>query len=220
MLWSQPLQRANELQQLIDQGKINPQDLPLLGYVMSIKDSNRLKGTASTNGFKINVGKLEQRNPESIKILIRNGALLTCKGNIPQALFSMESFNNVFGETRNPYNHERISGGSSGGDAVLVKLGVVNAAMGSDVAGSLRIPALLCGITSFKPTCHRLSEDMKMGYFEKHDWAKKLPPRHGAIIQATVGPMARKVETCENIMKVLTANTCYDFEVPPLKWTP
>lgn len=69
----------------------------------------------------------------------------------------MESFNNVFGETRNPYDHGRIAGGSSGGDAVLVKLGVVNAAMGSDVAGSLRIPALCCGITSFKPTCHRLS---------------------------------------------------------------
>lgn len=69
----------------------------------------------------------------------------------------MESFNNIFGETKNPYDLGRIAGGSSGGDAVLVKLGVVNAAMGSDVAGSLRIPALCCGITSFKPTCHRLS---------------------------------------------------------------
>ena len=50
---------------------------------MSIKDSNRLKGTSCTNGFKINVGKIELKNPESIKDLIRNGALLTCKGNVP-----------------------------------------------------------------------------------------------------------------------------------------
>lgn len=50
---------------------------------MSIKDSNRLKGTTSTNGFKVNVGKLEIKNPESIKNLIRSGALLTCKGNVP-----------------------------------------------------------------------------------------------------------------------------------------
>lgn len=94
----------------------------------------------------------------------------------------MESFNNVFGETKNPYDHSRIAGGSSGGDAVLIKLGLVNAAMGSDVAGSLRIPALTCGITAFKPTCHRLSEDMKIGYFDNHKFAKKLPAKSGAII--------------------------------------
>lgn len=79
----------------------------------------------------------------------------------------MESYNHVFGPVRNPYNLDRISGGSSGGDACLVKLGLVNAAIGSDVAGSLRLPALACGVVGFKPTYNRISNDMLCSYFDQ-----------------------------------------------------
>ena len=146
VLYQKPLKRCQELQ------KTDLKQYPLLGFIFSIKDSNKLKGTVCTNGFKINVGKIEEKQPNSIKHLIEKGAIITCKGNIPQALFSMESFNHVFGATKNPYDPERISGGSSGGEACLIKLGLVNCAIGSDVAGSLRIPALCCGISAFKPT--------------------------------------------------------------------
>lgn len=78
----------------------------------------------------------------------------------------MESYNNIFGSVLNPYNLDRISGGSSGGDACLVKLGLVNAAIGSDVAGSLRLPALCCGVIGFKPTIPRISNDMLVAYFD------------------------------------------------------
>jgi len=71
----------------------------------------------------------------------------------------MESYNNIFGETKNPYDLEWIAGGSSGGDSCLVKLGLVNCAIGSDVAGSLRLPALACGVVAFKPTVNRISND-------------------------------------------------------------
>ena len=64
----------------------------------------------------------------------------------------METFNNILGSCLNPYNPDWIVGGSSGGDACLVKLGLVNAAIGNDVAGSLWIPSLCCGIVGFKPT--------------------------------------------------------------------
>ena len=89
----------------------------------------------------------------------------------------MESFNYIFGPTKNPYDPERISGGSSGGEACLIKLGLVNSAIGSDVAGSLRLPALCCGISAFKPTIPWVSNDQLCTYFYKHEWAKKLPPR-------------------------------------------
>lgn len=79
----------------------------------------------------------------------------------------MESFNNIFGPVRNPYNLDRIAGGSSGGDACLVKLGLVNAAIGSDTAGSIRLPALCCGIVGFKPTTNRISNDMLLPYFKQ-----------------------------------------------------
>lgn len=71
----------------------------------------------------------------------------------------MESYNNIFGECKNPYNESRISGGSSGGEACLLKLNMVNFAIGSDTAGSLRLPALACGNVAFKPTSERISTD-------------------------------------------------------------
>lgn len=131
----------------------------------------------------------------------------------------MESYNNVFGECRNPYNKERIVGGSSGGEACLIKLGVVNSALGSDIAGSLRIPALLCGITAFKPTEFRISGDSQISYFLRQNWAKKLPNRSG-ILKAVVGPMAKTVSECEILMKVLIEAGQEDFRVPPLFWNP
>ena len=114
----------------------------------------------------------------------------------------MESTNNIFGRTLNPYDKNRNSGGSSGGEAVLIRLGLVNCSIGSDVGGSLRIPALFCGIVSFKPTINRISQDMKGYYFEQHEWAKKLKPRIGCI-KSTIGPMAKTVDDCEAIMKIL-----------------
>jgi len=71
----------------------------------------------------------------------------------------MESYNHVYGETKNPYDLERISGGSSGGDACLVKLGLVNCSISSDVAGSIWLPGLACGVVSFKPTVNRITND-------------------------------------------------------------
>ena len=69
-----------------------------------------------------------------------------------------ESDNNLFGNVSNPHGPDRTAGGSSGGEAALIASYQVNAAVGSDVAGSLRIPALFCGITSLKPTAGRLAE--------------------------------------------------------------
>ena len=112
----------------------------------------------------------------------------------------MESYNNAFGETKNPYDLERIAGGSSGGEAVIVKLGEVNFAIGSDVAGSLRLPALICGIVAFKPTVSRISSDQLVSYFDQHEWNKREKPRLG-IIPATVGPIAKNVEDCEFFME-------------------
>jgi Asp-tRNA(Asn)/Glu-tRNA(Gln) amidotransferase A subunit family amidase len=64
----------------------------------------------------------------------------------------METYNNLLSSCQNPYNVERTSGGSSGGEATLVKLGLVNASICSDVGGSIRTPSLCCGLVGFKPT--------------------------------------------------------------------
>ncbi len=65
----------------------------------------------------------------------------------------------MLGPCQNPYASDRIAGGSSGGDACLVRLGLVNAAIATDVAGSIRIPSLCCGVVGFKPTQGRVSHE-------------------------------------------------------------
>lgn len=217
VLYEKPLQRAEELQQMVRNNTANADDLPLLGFIMSIKDSNKLKGTVCTNGFVINVGLVETQQPKSIQLLIEKGAIITCKGNVPQALFSMESINNVFGYACNPYNKARGVGGSSGGDAALVALRCVNSAIGSDVAGSLRIPALFCGVVGFKPTIHRISNDQFCSYFYKQPFANNYPDRIN-VIRPTIGPMANSVEDTEELMKVLVQTSKFDRLVPPLPW--
>ena len=217
IFYAAPLERAEELDKLIKEKKITKETHPLIGFIFSIKDSNKLKNSTCTNGFLININKPLKKNPETIKLLISKGALITCKGNVPQALFSPESNNNVFGKSLNPYNKERTTGGSSGGDSGLVSIGVVNSSIGSDVGGSLRIPALFCGITAFKPTTGRISKDMMGTYFDQHDFAKSLAPRLG-VIQATIGPICKTVDECEEIMKVLCETSEFDKDIPPLKW--
>lgn len=78
----------------------------------------------------------------------------------------MECKSNIFGKGLNPFDHNRTPGGSSGGDGALVRLGLVNCALGSDIAGSLRIPALFNGIVTLKPTVPRTRLDIFTEFFE------------------------------------------------------
>ncbi len=114
----------------------------------------------STHGFYCNLNNKITENENTVKNLIDKGVLILCRGNVPQGLFSMESFNHIFGEAKNPYDMSRVPGGSSGGEASLVRLGLVNASIGSDIGGSVRIPALFCGVVALKPTALRLSLDV------------------------------------------------------------
>ena len=217
VIYEKPSLRSDELQKKLNDKSVKADELPLLGFIMSIKDSNKLKGTVCTNGFAINVGLVETEQPESIKLLIEKGAIITCKGNVPQALFSMESMNNVFGCALNPHNKLRAVGGSSGGDSALVALKCVNSAIGSDVAGSLRIPALFCGVVGYKPTINRISNDQLCTYFYKQPFANTCADRSD-IIRPTIGPITNTVDDAEAIMKVLVQTYKHDRLVPPLPW--
>ena len=77
------------------------------------------------------------------------------QSNVPQGLWGIESNNRVFGVSTNPYDSRFVSGGSSGGEAALVRMACSAFGIGSDMAGSVRIPASFCGIYSFKPTGSR-----------------------------------------------------------------
>lgn len=193
VMYEEPKIRAEELHKALKEE--GGDKYPLAGFVMSIKDSLIFKNTDCTCGFAVNVGNKDhyQKNLSIIKHIINRGALFVSKGNIPQALFSIDSFNHVYGEARNPHDIRRSPGGSSGGEAALVSLGLVNAALGSDIGGSLRIPALFCGICTLKPTALRLPLLMMAQFFESHYFGRKPCNGFDTNILPTVGPMARSV---------------------------
>ena len=125
---------------------------PLHGLPMTVKDSYNVEGLPTTFGipqFKENV---VTSNAVAIERLESAGAIVFGKTNIPFNLADIQSFNEIYGTTNNPYDLERTPGGSSGGSAAAVAAGFSPVEMGSDIGGSIRAPAHFCGVFGLKPT--------------------------------------------------------------------
>lgn len=108
-------------------------------------------------GFSRLLQKPASRDCDVVALLKTAGAIPIVKTNVPQTMFSFECCNPVFGRTVNPYNGAFTSGGSSGGEGALLSMDGSALGLGSDVGGSLRIPAAFCGIYSLKPSPLRVS---------------------------------------------------------------
>src|SRR5262249_42386647 len=123
------------------------------------------------------------------------GAIPIARTNLPDLLFAFESDNLLHGRTNNPYDISCTSGGSSGGEAALIAACGSPFGLGSDAAGSVRVPAAFCGIASIKPTSGRLP---RTGH---------MPPA-GGWIEALwqIGPMARWVEDLQFLMPLLSGS--------------
>ena len=138
--------------------KSSPLPGPLSGVPFSIKDSIEVEGTvctAGTVGYRNRPKSL--RDATLVARLRAAGAVPIAKTNLPDLLFAFESDNLLFGRTNNPYDASRTSGGSSGGEAALIACCGSPFGLGSDAAGSVRLPAHYCGIASLKPTSGRLA---------------------------------------------------------------
>ncbi len=131
----------------------------LRGIPISIKDIIHVKGKPTTAGSKVLRGYVPGVDAAVVRALKEAGATLTGKTNLHEFAFGVTNLNPHFGNCRNPWKKDRISGGSSGGSAVSVAAGMSCAAIGSDTAGSVRIPASLCGVVGYKPTYGLVSRD-------------------------------------------------------------
>ncbi|KAJ7070811.1 general amidase [Mycena amicta] len=129
---------------------------PLHGLPISLKDQINIKGIESTMGYVSWIGKPAHHNAVLVEILEDLGAVLFVKTNIPQTLMWTETFNHVFGRTTNPHNRSLTSGGSSGGEGALIAMRGSPLGVGSDIGGSVRIPAAFCGVYGFRPSYHRI----------------------------------------------------------------
>jgi amidase len=181
---------------------------PLHGVPFSIKDSIEQAGTRCT------AGTWGRRNaPPSttdatlVARLRRAGAIPIARTNLPDLLFAFESANLLFGQTNNPYDPARTAGGSSGGEAALIAACGSPLGLGSDAAGSVRLPAAFSGIAGIKPTSGRLP---RTGHF---------PPAGGWLETVwQMGPMARRVEDLVEAMRLLTGPDGIDPTVPPVPY--
>jgi len=130
---------------------------PLDGVPFSIKDSIEVAGTVCTAGtIGLQSAPPSQSDATLVARLRAAGAIPLARTNLPDLLFAFESDNLIHGRTNNPYDPARTSGGSSGGEAALLAACGSPFGLGSDAAGSVRLPAHFCGIASIKPTSGRL----------------------------------------------------------------
>jgi len=125
---------------------------PLLGVPCTIKEAFALEGMPNTSGLVSRVGVPASRDAVAVRRLREAGAIPLGVTNVSELCMWMESDNLVYGLTRNPYDPARTVGGSSGGEAALLGAGAAPFGLGSDVGGSIRMPAFFCGIFGHKPT--------------------------------------------------------------------
>jgi amidase len=178
----------------------------LEGVPFSVKDSIEIEGAVCTAGT---IGRRNAapaaRDATLVKRLRQAGAIPIARTNLPDLLFAFESDNLLFGRTNNPYDVSYTSGGSSGGEAALIAACGSPMGLGSDAAGSVRVPAAFCGIASIKPTSGRLP---RTGH---------MPPA-GGWIEALwqIGPMARRVEDLIAVMPLLAGADGFDYTSPDM----
>ena len=130
---------------------------PLHGVPLILKDNINTAALPTSGGTPALVGNDPGNNAPIAARLFQAGALLAGKANMHELSSGGTSANHTFGPVRNPYDHTCIPGGSSGGTAAAIAAGVAPAGLGTDTAGSVRVPAALCGIFGFRPTTGRYS---------------------------------------------------------------
>ena len=226
-MYEEPLQRALELDRELGRFP-DPasflEEYPLAGFVISLKDSFYLRNSPSTSGMFINLDRVATRDPEMFAFLKRKGAVISCRGNIPQFLLSLEANNNLFGNTLHPSDPTRTAGGSTGGDPVNMLLGFANIAIGSDIGGSLRAPALYCGLYSLKPSNYRVSQQGMSLLFERRFGSDQIEAEienafsSQMLLKVSIGPIARSAHDIDRFMSVICGNQQFDNLVTPHPW--
>lgn len=179
---------------------------PLTGLPMTIKDTLDVSGMAASSG----VEALRRRKPEdaaAVALARQAGAVIWGKTNVPVMAADWQSFNRLYGVSNNPWDTRRTPGGSSGGAAAALAAGITSLEIGSDIGGSLRVPASFCGVFSHKPTWGVVSQ------------AGHVPPSPGTHAERdlnVVGPMARSARDLRLLMSILAEGVPAKADIPDL----
>ena len=186
---------------------------PLHGLPVSIKDTFKVKGVDTTIGLVSLCFKPATSNSPLVDMLHALGCVIITKTNIPQTLASLDSINNVFGRCMNPANRLMTAGGSSGGEGVIVAMKGCMIGWGTDVGGSIRVPAMCNGVYGFKPSNGRIP------YGNQAQTTTEGSGRLG--VQAVAGPIGRSMEDIDLVMReIVPISNMWGEDCLPGAWSP
>ncbi len=167
----------------------------LAGLPVLIKDMTDVAGVRTTYGSPLFADHVPKRSDVLVETLERRGAIVLGKTNTPEWAAGGNTFNDVFGITRNPYDTRLTCGGSSGGAAVALATGMAWLATGSDMGGSLRLPAAFCGVVGLRPSPGRVARG---------------PVADPFSTLSVEGPMARDVADVALLLDAMTGSRAAD----------
>jgi len=184
---------------------------PLHGLPVSVKDSFHVEGVDSSIGLSALAFKPARANADLVNLLQSLGAIVIAKTNVPQSLATLDSCNHLFGRTLNPLNRQWTAGGSTGGEGALVAMRGSMVGFGTDIGGSIRIPAMCQGIYGFKPSNGRVP----YGGQE----SGQLVGKGRITLQPVAGPLARSVADIAAVMsEIMTRSELFGEDCIPGYW--
>lgn len=172
---------------------------PLFGVPFTIKEMFAVQGRRRTGGSIHRRDDLANTDATLVRRLREAGAIPLATTNVPELGFWFEAENTVYGRTNNPYDQARTSGGSSGGEGALIGAGASPFGLGSDIGGSVRLPAAFCGVFGHKPT-HLLMPISGHFPYTDEDLARLTGPKHPLT---DPGFLARKSEDLPLLLRTL-----------------
>jgi amidase len=205
--------RGLEAARAADAALARGENKPLLGIPLTVKESYNVAGLPTTWGIPAQKDFTPDEDALSISRVKDAGGVILGKTNVPIALGDWQSHNEIYGVTNNPYHLGRTPGGSSGGSSAALAAGYGALSLGSDIGGSLRVPAFHCGIYAHKPTFALVPA--------RGHTPPPLPPLPFDRDLTVIGPMARSAADLSLLLDVvaapdpLEAGKAYKLALPP-----
>jgi amidase len=207
--------RARETAREADAALARGERRPLLGVPVTVKESYNIAGLPTTWGIPAARDFVPEEDALAVTRLKGAGAVILGKTNVPFALGDWQSYNDIHGATNNPWDKTRTPGGSSGGSSAALAAGFGPLSLGSDIGGSLRVPAHFCGVCAHKPT-HALVPS-------RGHVPPGVPARPKGVDLAVIGPMARSVNDLILALDIIAGpdeaadGRAYRLSLPPAR---
>ena len=204
--------RALEAARAADAALARGESKPLLGIPVTVKESYNVAGLPTTWGFPQQKDFIAKEDALPVARIKDAGGVIVAKTNVPLGLGDWQSYNEIYGTTNNPFDLTRTPGGSSGGSSAALAAGYGPLSIGSDIGGSLRVPAFHCGVYAHKPTYALVPM--------RGHTPPPLPPLPFNRDLSVIGPMARGAADLTLLLDVMAgpdpieAGKAYRLELP------